>query len=86
MLVGYFDSEAKEWLHVPALEHVAHANDRGGIDPVLEDVAEIGDATLKLPKVNVHAFKYEKGKQTLEMIGSGSYVILGVVPADVKLK
>jgi len=33
----------------------------------------------------VHAFKYEKGKQTLEMIGEGSYLILRVVPADAKL-
>lgn len=85
VLVGYFDSEAKEWLQVPMLEHVAHANDRGGIDPVLTDVADIGDAKLKLPKVNVHAFRYDKGRQTLEMIGKGSYVILGVVTADTKL-
>jgi hypothetical protein len=81
VLVGYFDSDAKQWLQVPALEHVAHANERGGLDPVLEDVAEIGDAKIKLPKVNVHAFRYEKGKHTLEMIGNGSYVILGVIPA-----
>jgi hypothetical protein len=85
VLVGYFDSDAKEWLQVPALEHVAHANDRGGIDPVLGDVADIGDAKINLPKVNIHAFKYGKGKQTLEMIGTGSYIILGVVPTDAKL-
>ena len=82
VLVGYFDSEDEEWLQVPMLEHVSHANDRGGIDPVLEDVADIGDGKLKLPKVNVHAFKYAEGTQTLEMIGTGSYVILGVVPTD----
>jgi len=82
VLVGYFDSTKKEWLQIPALEHVAHANERGGLDPVLEDVADIGDAKRKLPKVNIHAFKYEKGKHTLEMIGNGSYVILGVVPAS----
>jgi len=85
VLVGYFQEQRDLWLQVPALEHVAHANDRGGIDAVLEDIAAIGDAKLKLPKVNVHAFKYEKGTQTLEMIGKGSYVILGVVPADTKL-
>lgn len=82
VLVGYFASDAKEWLQVPALEHVAHANDRGGIDPVLDDAAEIGDGKIKLPKVNVHAFRYDKGRHTLEMIGRGSYLILGVVPAD----
>jgi hypothetical protein len=45
----------------------------------------IGDTKLDLPKVNVHAFKYNKGKQTLEMIGQGSYIILCVVTADTKL-
>ena len=58
----------------------------GGIDPVLEDVADIGGAKLKLPKVNVHAFRYDKGRHTLEMIGKGSYVILGVAPANVSSK
>jgi hypothetical protein len=82
VLVGYFQEERDIWLQVPALEHVAHANDRGGIDTVLEDVADIGDVNLKLPKVNVHAFRYEAGRNTLEMIGQGSYVILGVVPAE----
>jgi hypothetical protein len=83
VLVGYFDSEAESWLQVPMLEHVAHANDRGGIDPVLEDAADIGDGEAKLPKVNVHAFQYDAGRHSLEMIGTGSYVILGVVPGTV---
>ena len=78
VLVGYFDSREKPWLQVPALEHVAHANDRGGIDPILEDVADIEE----LPKVNIHGFRYEAGKNTLEMIGTGSYVILGIIPAS----
>jgi len=85
VLVGYFQDESRSWLQVPMLEHVAHANERGGVDVVLEDVSEIGDAKLTLPKVNVHAFRYEAGRNTLEMIGKGSYVILGVVPAGVKL-
>ena len=38
----------------------------------------------KMPKVNVHAFNYDKGRHTLEMIGEGNYIILGVVPADAK--
>jgi hypothetical protein len=32
--------------------------------------------------LDIHAFKYEQGKQTLKMIGEGSYVMLGVVPAN----
>ncbi|MFO7903037.1 MAG: hypothetical protein R6U98_10270 [Pirellulaceae bacterium] len=82
VLVGYFQEQRDIYLQVPSLEHVAHANDRGGIDPVLEDVAEIGDTNLTLPKINVHAFRYEAAHNTLEMIGKGSYVILGVMPAQ----
>jgi len=81
VLVGYFQEERDIWLQVPMLEHVAHANDRGGLDSVLENATDIGDTNIDLPKVNVHAFKYRKGRHTLEMIGTGSYVILGVIPA-----
>jgi len=82
VLVGYFDSKEKQWLQVPMPEHVAHANERGGLDTVLQDIADISNNNITLPKVNVHAFKYGKGKQTIEMIGEGSYVILGIIPAE----
>jgi len=86
MLVGYFQSKDKIWLQVPMLEHVAHADERGGLDPVLQNAADIGDGTLSLPSLNVHAFNYDKGRQTVEMIGQGSYAILGVVPVNVAVK
>jgi hypothetical protein len=38
------------------------------------------------PNVNVHAFRYEPGRYKLELIGKGSFVILGVVPQSVELK
>ena len=84
-MVGYFQSEEKMYLQVPMLEHVAHADERGDLDPVLRNAATIGDGTLRLPSVNVHAFNYDKGRHTLEMIGTGSYVILGLVPMDAKI-
>jgi len=84
VLVGYFQAKDKCWLQVPALEHVSHANDRGGHAAILEDVVDISVGCNGLPKVNLHAFRYKAGKQTLEMIGTGSYVILGVVP-DIEL-
>ncbi len=80
VLVGYFRSEDALWLQVPALEHVAHANERGGYDVLLADAVAID----KLPRVDVHAFRYAAGRQKIEMIGAGSYVILGVIPAEVK--
>jgi hypothetical protein len=38
------------------------------------------------PNVNVHAFRYEPGRHRLELIGKGSFVVLGVVPVSVKLE
>jgi hypothetical protein len=74
VLVGCFDHESWAFLHLP-----------DALEPVLEDVADIGKASYQFPKVNLHAFRYEAGKNTLEMNGKGSYVILGVVPSDAKL-
>jgi hypothetical protein len=82
VLVGYFDSDKKAWLQVPKLEFAAQADERGGVDVVLENAATISEC----PNVNLHAFRYEAGRQKLELIGNGSFVILGVVPQTVKLK
>jgi hypothetical protein len=82
VLVGYFDSKQKAWLQVPQLEFAAQADERGGVDAVLENAATISNC----PNVNLHAFRFDAGKQKLELIGKGSFVILGVVPQSVKLK
>jgi hypothetical protein len=82
VLVGYFNSPQKAWLQVPQLEFAAQADERGGVDTVLQNAAEISSS----PNVNVHAFRFEAGRQKLELIGQGSFVILGVVPQSVKLK
>jgi hypothetical protein len=81
VLVGYFNSDQPGWLQVPNLETAAQADERGGIEPVIRNAAIIQDC----PPVDVHAFRYEKGRQKLEMIGKGSFVILGVVPQSVQL-
>jgi hypothetical protein len=36
--------------------------------------------------VNIHAFRFEAGRQKLEFIGKGSFVVLGVVPQPAKLE
>jgi hypothetical protein len=82
VLVGYFDSNQKAWLQVPRLEFAAQADERGGVDTFLEKAATISSC----PNVNVHAFRFDAGKQKLELIGKGSFVILGAVPQLVKLK
>ena len=82
VLVGYFDSDKKAWLQVPKLEFAAQADERGGVDTVLENAATIASS----PNVNIHAFRFDAGKQKLELIGKGSFVIFGIVPQSVKLK
>jgi hypothetical protein len=36
--------------------------------------------------VNVHALRFDAGRQELELIGKGSFVILGVVPETIQLE
>jgi hypothetical protein len=81
VLVGYFNNPSKEWLQVPDLETAAQADERGGVDTVLENAAVISEC----PDVDVHAFRYDAGRQKLELIGKGSFVVLGVVPQSVQL-
>jgi len=81
VLVGYFDSNEKAWLQVPKLEFAAQADERGGVDTVIEHAATISGC----PDVNLHAFRFDAGRQKLELIGKGSFVILGVIPQSVKV-
>ena len=82
VLVGYFKSNQKGWLQVPQLEFAAQADERGGVDSVIENAATISGC----PNIDIHAFRFDAGRQKLEMIGKGSFVILGMVPQSVELK
>jgi hypothetical protein len=82
VLIGYFQNERDIWLQVPNLDFASHADERGGVDPVLRNAVAIDEC----PNVNVHAFRYEPGRHKLELIGKGSFVVLGVVPQSVELK
>ena len=82
VLIGYFQNERDLWLQVPNLDFASHADERGGIDTVLRNAAAIDEC----PNVNVHAFRYEPGRHKLELIGKGSFVVLGVVPQSAKLE
>lgn len=77
LLVGYFTGSGPEWLRVPDLETNTHADDRGGLTPVLVT----GLSVDWHPPVDVHALRYEAGRHTFSP-GVGAYVVLGAVPAD----
>ncbi|SEE67732.1 hypothetical protein [Ruania alba] len=77
LLVGYFKDASPTWLQVPDLETNTHADDRGGLTPVLTSAVTVSWN----PSVDVHAFRYEAGRHTFAP-GGGAYVILGAVAAD----
>ena len=82
VLVGYFQNDRDIWLQVPNLDFASHADERGGIDVVLRNAASIEVC----PNVNVHAFRYGPGRYKLELIGKGSFVVLGIIPVSAKLE
>ena len=82
VLVGYFQDDREMWLQVPNSDFAAQADERGGLEPVIRNAAVIDSS----PGVNVHAFRFDAGRQKLELIGKGSFVVLGVVPQSVKLQ
>jgi hypothetical protein len=82
VLVGYFKDPSQEWLQVPKLEFAAQADERGGVESVLDNAATLENC----PALDVHAFRYDAGRQKLEFIGQGSFVILGVVPQSAEIK
>ncbi len=82
VLVGFFQSGAKAWLPAPQLEFDANADERGGVETVLQNAATISAC----PGLDLHAFAYAAGRQKLEFSGRGSFVILGIVPQSLELK
>ncbi|WP_339319530.1 hypothetical protein [Paenibacillus sp. FSL R10-2734] len=81
VLVGYFNSADSQWLQVPTLDENTHADERGGLSPILRKGIKIPF----YPSVNVHAFLYEAGRHVLNL-GVGAYAVLGVIAGDQQLK
>jgi hypothetical protein len=77
VLVGYFNSGSSDYLQPPTLETNANANDRGQAEVLLANAIDIEG----LPSVNVHAYRFEKGENMLEL-GKGIALVLGFTPAD----
>lgn len=76
VLIGYFKAVGPEWNQVPTLETDTHADDRGGLAPVIKSAMKVTSA----PPVDIHAFRYEKGRHKI-FLGTGAFLIAGVIPA-----
>lgn len=81
VLVGYFKASGKEWLQVPNLETDAPAGEYIETEPALENAVTIPG----LPALDVHVFKYDKGRHSLDVRGPGSFLVLGVVPQSTRI-
>lgn len=81
ILMGYMKAKGVEWLQLPDLETNTHADDRGGL-AVVYGAAVYAEGC---PLIDVHAYRYEKGTHEIYM-GTGGYVILGIIPKDSTLK
>ena len=77
VLIGYFATGGHEWLKPETLETNTHADERGGLEPVIKNAMKL----TGLPPVNIHAFRYEKGVHEI-YLGVGAYLLAGVVPLD----
>jgi hypothetical protein len=78
ILIGYVQSKDDGWLRVPQLETDALAAERGETEVLIENAAVVDS----LPKIDVYTLRFGKGRHKLEVRGSGSFVVLGVVAAD----
>ncbi|MDR3367518.1 MAG: hypothetical protein LBO71_11210, partial [Prevotellaceae bacterium] len=63
VLVGYFNAGSSDYLQPPTLETNANANDRGQAEVRVANALDIAG----MPSVNVHAYRFEKGENTLEL-------------------
>jgi hypothetical protein len=57
------------------------AAERGGCESSIDNAATIDGS----PALDVHAIRYDAGTQTLDLRGSGSFVVLGFIPQSTVL-
>jgi len=81
ILVGYFDEDRDIWARPPDPEIDAEAARHGSAGPVIRNALQIEGC----PAVHVYVFSFEAGSITFDPHCKGSYLILGVIPADTEL-
>jgi len=79
VLIGYIKSSDPGWLRPPDLETDALAGERGS-ELLIENAAKVGSLA-----VDVYGQNYDAGRNKLEVSGSGSFIILGVIPQSASI-
>lgn len=80
MLVGYLNTERKEYAKAPTLETDATANNYGQGDVKIANALDIPNRG----SVNIHTFTFPTGKHTINL-GKGALMIIGFTSADQKI-
>ena len=80
VLVGYFASEKNDFLRAPVLETDATANEYGQAEIKIANAVEIKG----MPAVNIHAYSFGPGKNTLNL-GKGTALVLGFADGTDKI-
>ncbi|PTY07474.1 hypothetical protein DB347_09245 [Opitutaceae bacterium EW11] len=75
VLVGFAHTPAPGWRRVPELETDALAGERMGTEALLENAATVDEVGA----IDVYGYRLPAGRQTLDLRGSGAFVVLGVV-------
>lgn len=81
VVVGFFNTERKEYLNAPTLETDASANEFGQGDVKITNAIDISERE----SVNIHTYAYPSGKHTLKL-GKGGVLILGFADGEIKIE
>jgi hypothetical protein len=81
ILIGYFNEDRSIWAKPPNPDFDSQAAKYGGIECTLQNALQIEQT----PAVNVHIFTFPAGEITFDPRSPGSYLFLGVIPADQKV-
>lgn len=81
LLVGYLNTERKEYAKAPTLETDASANQYGQGDVKIANALDIPDRG----SVNIHTYTFGVGKHTLNL-GKGALMVFGFIDANQKIQ
>ncbi len=81
LLVGYFREDRNLWAKPPNPDIDAEAAKHGGIEAIMQNVMQLEGS----PRVDLHVFTFDAGEITFDPRSPGSYLILGVIPAQAEV-
>ena len=81
ILIGYFNENRPIWALPPNLDIDSQAAKYGGVESTIQNALQIEEC----PQINVHVFSFPAGEITFDPRSPGSYLFLGVIPAEMEV-